>query len=152
MKALVFHPIEPWLAYADVNQVITVWDWSNQQVSFCIFDLASDFQSHCLDSAGSEEPLPLTKHACTHRQVVWETQLGGADESAMQDAMLQRLAEKEAGYYGNAGIPRPGATAKGAAPGAVSYLRNNAVLQAENVSEHPLLLSNLKEIIIMLFS
>lgn len=55
--------------------------------------------------------------------MVWEVQLGGADEGALQDAMLQRLAEKETGYYGKAAIPRPGATAKGTAPGAVSQLR-----------------------------
>ncbi len=55
-------------------------------------------------------------------QVVWEVHLSGADEGALQDAMLQRLAEKETGYYGKAGIPRPGATSKGAAPGAVSAI------------------------------
>ena len=32
VKSLVFHPVQPWLAYADVNQAITVWDWSSQQV------------------------------------------------------------------------------------------------------------------------
>ena len=52
-------------------------------------------------------------------QVVWETQLSTADESALQDAMLQRLAEREIGYYGKPGLPRPGAISKGAAPGMV---------------------------------
>ncbi len=33
VKTLVFHPVQPWLAYADVNQTITVWDWTNQQVN-----------------------------------------------------------------------------------------------------------------------
>lgn len=51
--------------------------------------------------------------------MVWEKQLSGADEEALQDAMLQRLAEKEPGYYGKPALPRPGALAKGAAPGAV---------------------------------
>ena len=32
MKVLAFHPVQPWLGYADVNQGLTVWDWSNQQV------------------------------------------------------------------------------------------------------------------------
>lgn len=32
VKVLQFHPVQPWLAYADVNQLVTVWDWSNQQV------------------------------------------------------------------------------------------------------------------------
>ncbi|BDA49478.1 hypothetical protein COCOBI_14-0960 [Coccomyxa sp. Obi] len=86
VKTLVFHPVQPWLAYADVNHTITVWDWTNQQV-------------------------------------VWEVQLSGADEGTLQDAMLQRLAEKETGYYGKAAIPRPGATAKGTAPGAVKDLQ-----------------------------
>ena len=31
VKVLTFHPVQPWLAYADVNQVLTVWDWSSQQ-------------------------------------------------------------------------------------------------------------------------
>ena len=53
-----------------------------------------------------------------HLQVVWESQLGTADEAAMQDAMLQKLAEREVGYYGKPGLPRPGAI-KGAAPGMV---------------------------------
>ena len=56
-------------------------------------------------------------------QVVWEIQLSGADEGALQDAMLQRLAEKETGYYGKAAIPRPGAAAKGTAAGVVSQFR-----------------------------
>ena len=54
-------------------------------------------------------------------QVVWETQLSTADESALQDAMLQRLAERELGYYGKPGLPRPGAISKGAAPGMVRF-------------------------------
>jgi len=54
-------------------------------------------------------------------QVVWESQLGTADEAAMQDAMLQKLAEREVGYYGKPGLPRPGAI-KGAAPGMVRPL------------------------------
>lgn len=29
---LAFHPVQPWLAYADVYQGLTVWDWSSQQV------------------------------------------------------------------------------------------------------------------------
>lgn len=32
VKKLCFHPVQPWLAYADVNQGLTVWDWSSQQV------------------------------------------------------------------------------------------------------------------------
>jgi hypothetical protein len=50
---------------------------------------------------------------------VFESQLSTADESALQDAMLQRLAEREVGYYGQSGLPRPGAITKGAAPGMV---------------------------------
>lgn len=53
-------------------------------------------------------------------QVVWESQLSTADEAAMQDALLQRLAEREVGYYGKPGLSRPGAITKGAAPGMVS--------------------------------
>ena len=33
VKVLAFHPVQPWLAYADVNQGLTVWDWSSQQVN-----------------------------------------------------------------------------------------------------------------------
>ena len=54
--------------------------------------------------------------------MVWETQLSTADESALQDAMLQRLAEREIGYYGKPGLPRPGAISKGAASGMVGLL------------------------------
>ena len=50
-------------------------------------------------------------------QVVWEAQLGVVEEAALQDALLQRLAEKEAGYYGRPGSARP--ISKGAASGAV---------------------------------
>ena len=52
-------------------------------------------------------------------QVVWESQLSTADEAALQDALLQRLAEREVGYYGKPGLSRPGAITKGAAPGMV---------------------------------
>jgi len=52
-------------------------------------------------------------------QVVWETNFSAADESVLQDAMLQRLAEKETGFYGTSGLLRPDAVAKGAATGAV---------------------------------
>ena len=64
---------------------------------------------------------PQAKHCdinYKYFQVVWESQLGTADEAAMQDAMLQKLAEREVGYYGKPGLPRPGAI-KGAAPGMV---------------------------------
>ena len=54
-------------------------------------------------------------------QVVWESQLSTADEAAMQDALLQRLAEREVGYYGKPGLSRPGAITKGAAPGMVHF-------------------------------
>jgi hypothetical protein len=33
VKVLTFHPVQPWLAYADVNQALTVWDWSSQQAN-----------------------------------------------------------------------------------------------------------------------
>jgi len=64
---------------------------------------------------------PQAKHCdinYKYFQVLWESQLGTADEAAMQDAMLQKLAEREVGYYGKPGLPRPGAI-KGAAPGMV---------------------------------
>ena len=147
VKSLVFHPVQPWLAYADVNQAITVWDWSSQQVRFQIrahacyashrtpnhspgtlFTSSITFPGflwHILKEwQGLLKPWqPCRRHGTSplvYTQVVWEAQLSAADEGALQDAMLQRLAEKESGYYGKAGIPRPGATAKGTAPGAVS--------------------------------
>lgn len=61
--------------------------------------------------------------------MVWDIQLSAADEGALQDAMLQRLAEKESGYYGKAAIPRPGATAKGTAAGAVSQLKDEQMIK-----------------------
>lgn len=60
----------------------------------------------------------------TGMQVVWESQLSTADESALQDAMLQRLAEREVGYYGKPGLPRPGAITKSAAPGMVQLCQH----------------------------
>ena len=33
VKVLVFHPVHPWLAYADGSQTVTIWDWSSQQAS-----------------------------------------------------------------------------------------------------------------------
>ncbi len=44
----------------------------------------------------------------------------------MQDALLQRLAEREVGYYGKPGLSRPGAITKGAAPGMVSPVSAHA--------------------------
>ena len=66
------------------------------------------------------------------RQVVWEVQLGSEQEAALQDALLQRLAEKEPGFYGRPGPSRP--MSKGAAPGAV---RRHALL----LSTHDMLLN-----------
>ena len=59
-----------------------------------------------------------------HLQVVWECQLSGADEAALQDSLLQRLAEKEEGFYGKPGPARP--VTKGAAPGTVLLPQNPA--------------------------
>ena len=33
VKVLVFHPVHPWLAYAEGSQTVTIWDWSSQQAS-----------------------------------------------------------------------------------------------------------------------
>ena len=33
VKVLQFHPVQPWLAFADGNQTVTIWDWSSQQVA-----------------------------------------------------------------------------------------------------------------------
>ena len=35
VKLLSFHPTQPWLAYADRGQDLTVLDWETQQVHFC---------------------------------------------------------------------------------------------------------------------
>ena len=35
VKTLDFHPVQPWLAFADFAQVVTVWDWSTEQASEC---------------------------------------------------------------------------------------------------------------------
>ena len=32
VKVLEFHPVQPWLAYADGSHGVVVWDWSSQQV------------------------------------------------------------------------------------------------------------------------
>jgi hypothetical protein len=32
VKFLDFHPVQPWIAFADVGDVVKVWDWSTQQV------------------------------------------------------------------------------------------------------------------------
>ena len=49
VKTLCFHPVQPWLAYADVNQGLTVWDWSIQQVVSAIQDIPNK----------PEGPMPL---------------------------------------------------------------------------------------------
>ena len=36
VKVLVFHPVHPWLAYADGSHTVTIWDWSSQQASVCL--------------------------------------------------------------------------------------------------------------------
>lgn len=48
----------------------------------------------------------------------------------MQDALLQRLAEREVGYYGKPGLSRPGAITKGAAPGMVPPTQHHPFAQA----------------------
>ena len=68
-------------------------------------------------------------------QVVWESQLGGADEAALQDALLQRLAEKEEGYYGRPGLARP--VSKGAAPGGVCMFRLGILLNMPALTGSP---------------
>ena len=86
------------------------------------FDYASLIHCHIAKAFDANHAPPQQICAPAHTQtmqVVWETQLSTADESALQDAMLQRLAEREIGYYGRPGLPRPGAISKGAAPGMV---------------------------------
>jgi hypothetical protein len=66
----------------------------------------------------SPGPLSIRKHP----QVVYESQLGVADDKALQDAMLQRLAEKDPAYYG--GIASTGMVhQKAVAPGSVRSLK-----------------------------
>jgi hypothetical protein len=60
-------------------------------------------------------------------------QLGSEQEAALQDALLQRLAEKEPGFYGRPGPSRP--MSKGAAPGAV---RTTCVLFSRATDGRPL--------------
>lgn len=39
--------------------------------------------------------------------MVWAVGLGTADDAVMQDALLQKLAERQPGYYGSAEPVRP---------------------------------------------
>jgi hypothetical protein len=32
VKVVEFHPVQPWIAFADKGDVVKVWDWSTQQV------------------------------------------------------------------------------------------------------------------------
>ena len=91
------------------------------QLHSCFYQTAMDY-SHSAEAFNAVHAPPQKIFAqlmAQTMQVVWETQLSTADESALQNAMLQRLAEREIGYYGKPGLPRPGAISKGAAPGMV---------------------------------
>jgi hypothetical protein len=32
VKLLEFHPVQPWICYADTTDRVRVWDWTTQQV------------------------------------------------------------------------------------------------------------------------
>jgi hypothetical protein len=49
VKVLEFHVTQPWIAMADKNQVLTIWDYSTDQVR----------QNACLQQKPNRNPKPL---------------------------------------------------------------------------------------------
>jgi hypothetical protein len=107
VKVLEFHPVQPWLAYADGSQAVVVWDWSSQQVGLPYVPTPIAPAPRCPPAASAS--------ARAAPQVVWEAALGAADDAPTQDALLQKLAERHPGYYGAAEPVRPPLAAR--APG-----------------------------------
>ena len=34
-----FHPVQPWLAFADFSHIVSVWDWATEQVGAAPFQM-----------------------------------------------------------------------------------------------------------------
>lgn len=83
-----FHPVQPWIGLADKSGTVTVWNWSTDQAS----DFSHSMTGTSAPSVSNSKPL--------HVQVLYEAQLESGDTLGMQDAMIQRLAEKDPQYYG----------------------------------------------------
>ncbi|KAK9807986.1 hypothetical protein WJX73_010745 [Symbiochloris irregularis] len=49
VKLLQFHPVQPWLAFSDTNQLVTVWNWATEQV-VCEFALPAAEESALQDA------------------------------------------------------------------------------------------------------
>lgn len=108
VKCIEFHTVHPWLAIADKANNISVWDFESEQVTFAIPYYAQHPNRLGRDHNQPQHDAMATRHSadtsCTPRvccaQLVYETSLGTPDNEALQDALLQRAAEKDPEYFG----------------------------------------------------
>lgn len=129
VKLLEFHPVQPWLAFCDTNQLVTVWNWATEQVRVKALAVpqqvlkASFGQDQSLREAPSYDTAADFQAAQRDLmlQVVCEFALPAAEEVALQDALLRTIAERDPQFYGQpvTDAPSPG---KSAAPGAIKAL------------------------------
>lgn len=123
------HPVQSWLAYVDRNSTVCVWDWERDEARMrrCWEPCrpatmapnrppppAAAIDCACLALLPSPAP-PL--------QLIYDVQLGGADEAALQEAALRQRADRGAAAAGlsaaTAAMQEASLAAKGTASGLV---------------------------------
>jgi hypothetical protein len=102
---VIFHPVQPWVAYSERNNAVTVWNYESNEVCGCLtrsrFCFLYPKQSHLCTffvtlidfSSQRRLSLPLS-------QVIYSNQLGGADDGALQEAALRKRADAVAAAAG----------------------------------------------------
>jgi WD40 repeat protein len=111
-----FHPVQPWAAFVDRLSNILVWNYESNEVSISLSPL-SPFPF--LDT--DQRHLSLFLHA----QIVYENQLGGADEAALQEATLRYRAAKDTAAATSTAPPEldPSISSKSTASGTVKAIQ-----------------------------
>lgn len=113
-----FHPVQPWAAFVDRLSNILVWNYESNEVSISLslsplspFSFLETDQPH----------LSLFLHA----QIVYENQLGGADEAALQEATLRYKAAKDTAAATSTAPPEldPSISSKSTASGTVKAIQ-----------------------------
>lgn len=96
-----WHPVQPWLAYVDRQSNVSVLDFDKDEASGSDLGPAERLAAQnawTVPLPPNRLPLPATYTLPTHAtrlslQLLYDAQLGGADEAALQEAALRQRAD-----------------------------------------------------------
>jgi hypothetical protein len=115
VKTLEFHPVQPWIAFADKGDVVKVWDWSTQQVCARARRRSGAGDGWASAAPGAAPP-PLRRiPACAESahapspplppppppQVLHDLSMGGPDDEGAVEAAINRTGERDGSFATN---------------------------------------------------